>query len=175
MEGNEIFKILDLADLGFGNLEKGTDVGFNKEEIQKTSTEDLLALKKTVVAYLKSKKLKKRNGNFMDVYQRINDELKERKKIVIEEKESINSGFIKAEISQGSDDRHETTPSATSEEETKPLTFINRKHSMPFDVEIPSFFNDKNFNDKKQKLMKEKTPDKRAEEDKPIMKSLKGI
>ncbi len=71
--------MVDLDELAALNLEKGTDIGFDKKEIKNTSTEDLLTLRKSIVIYLKSKKLKKRNGNFMNVYQRISNELRDRK------------------------------------------------------------------------------------------------
>jgi len=62
-------------------FEKGTDIGFQMDEIKKTSTEDLMILRSSIVSYLKSKKLKKRNSNYMGVFLRINQELSLRKRI----------------------------------------------------------------------------------------------
>jgi hypothetical protein len=60
-------------------LKARTDIGFQIDEIKSTSTEDLINLRKSLLVYLNSKKLKKRNGNFAHVFKRISHELKERK------------------------------------------------------------------------------------------------
>jgi len=62
-------------------FEKGTDIGFQMDEIKNTATEDLLIIRSSVISYLKSKKLKKRNSNYMGVFLRINQELYLRRKI----------------------------------------------------------------------------------------------
>ena len=132
---------LELAGRSF---EKGSEVGFNKEEIIKTSTEDLLALRKSVLLYIKSKKLKKRNANFKDVYQRINQELNERKHLTKKEEESINQGFVKVVHTESR--RSMSTSELTSAKEDSLVEaqhFLKRKHSLAIEVEIPSFFNDK--------------------------------
>lgn len=100
----------------------------------------------------------------MEVYQRINDELKNRKLKQQEGKEDIE-GLLKVEIAPK---RKASTAdlASTSLEETyadKPL--LSRKTSMAFEVEIPSF-----FNDKKQKCEPLPAPvknDLKKEEDKP--------
>ena len=51
----------------------------DKNEIKKTSTEDLISLKKSITTYLKTKNLKKRNAYFILVSQNITEELKQRK------------------------------------------------------------------------------------------------
>ncbi len=50
------------------------------DEIKKTSTQDLMILRSSIIAYLRSKRLKKRNSNYMNVYVRMNYELNLRKK-----------------------------------------------------------------------------------------------
>ena len=73
---------MSLSANSFQNIkfDRNTFIGFDQTEINKTSTEDLLSLRKAVYGYLKSTKLKKRNGNFMEVFYRINNELKKRNK-----------------------------------------------------------------------------------------------
>jgi hypothetical protein len=143
------------SELAGRTFEKGTEVGFNKEEIKKTATEDLLALRKSVLAYLKSKKLKKRNANFMEVYQRINKELKERKILTLKEEESINQGFVKVIKSVRSQASATEADSPDDEEEQH---FLKRKHSMSISLEIPSFFNDKKHEVKIKMKREEEKP-----------------
>jgi hypothetical protein len=133
------------------SLEKGTDIGFDKKEVQKTRTEDLLMLRKSIVIYLKSKKLKKRNINFMEVYYRINEELKERKNSSYEEKKS--EGFVKADTAPKRKTSATILHSASlsnivnefEEKSSENSSFLKRKTSSAavLEVEIPSFFNDK--------------------------------
>lgn len=117
---------------------KGTDIGFDKDEIKKTSTEDLLTLRKSILVYLKSTKLKKRNANFMDAYQRINDELKERKETALR-KENCFYGYVKVELEQKTNSS--THDSCSNEDNTK-KSLLKRKTS-GIEIEIPSFLNDK--------------------------------
>jgi hypothetical protein len=157
-ESNSAYIKLVYSELAGRTFEKGTEVGFNKEEIKKTGTEDLLALRKSVLAYLKSKKLKKRNANFMEVYQRINQELKERKILTLKEEESINQGFVKV-IKSGRSQVSATEADSPNDEEGE--LFLKRKHSMTISLEIPSFFNDKkNQTESKMKKVEEKPVDK---------------
>jgi len=140
----EYYNFLELLEFTRKTLEKGTEVGFNKQEIKKTSTEDLLTLRKSILLYLKSKKLKKRNANFMDVYYRINEELKERKHISKKEEESVNSGFVKAEIaSQSKLNLNSESHLSNDDFVQESKIFLKRKHSMSLEVDIPSFLNDK--------------------------------
>lgn len=77
----------------------------------------------------------------MEVYQRINDELKERKNMSRKEEESKNLGFVKVIQSQWSSGSTSETYSETDQENR---AFLKRKHSMKIEIEIPAFFNDKN-------------------------------
>lgn len=62
------------------NLEtENTDIGYSKDEIKATSTEDLLTLRGAILSYLKSATLKRRNPNYLKVFKRINKELLKRK------------------------------------------------------------------------------------------------
>merc|ERR1711976_572817 len=120
--------------------------------IKKTSTEDLLTLRKSIILYLKSKKLKKRNGNFMDVYQRISAELKERKSGVVEDKTNLK-GYTKVEIEMDDENlRDQLSISAFNEGSTQ--SFLRRKTSS-IDIHIPSFLNDKK--QKKEEVQKTDT------------------
>lgn len=55
-----------------------TDIGYNNEELKATSLDDLLILKRAIYYYLKSPNLKKRNPNYLKLYKRIIEELRER-------------------------------------------------------------------------------------------------
>ncbi len=118
--------------------------------------------------YLKSKKLKKRNANFIEVYQRINSELKERKLIFQKEEVSVKEGFVKVDFSSRKTCISSDANSTFEKEEPKRKdSLIGRKHSMNFEVEIPSFLNDKKQNvetssEKNKKVVKTEEPDKPA-------------
>jgi hypothetical protein len=71
---------------------KNTDIGYNHEELAATSTEDLIVLRKAIYSYLKSPTLKKRNPNYLKLFQRLNEELKTRK---LTDKDKINMIFDK--------------------------------------------------------------------------------
>jgi hypothetical protein len=132
-----------------GDLEKGTEVGFDFNEIKLTTSEDLYNLRKSILLYLKSKKLKKRNGNFMEVFQRINLELRRRKS----GKNESDSDTI------STNEQSESTPKRSLSFKTsaslpkdcidfKDYTFLSRKSSSSSAVlDIPSF-----LQDKKQKI-----------------------
>jgi hypothetical protein len=100
-----------------------TNVGFEKEEIKNTSTEDLLNLKYSIAGYLKSKKLKKRNMKYMLVFQRITKELKLR-----------NGEYT---------DIADSTTNTSLPEEKRMLTRKTSRLNELSDLEIPSFLNDK--------------------------------
>jgi hypothetical protein len=72
-------------------FDRNSFIGFDKEEIEKSSTTDLLMIRKPVLEYLRSTKLKKRNANFMDVFKRINKELRARKILQIKDKKETTS------------------------------------------------------------------------------------
>jgi len=125
-------------------------------------------LRKSILMYLKSKKLKKRNANFLEVYQRINSELKERKMIFQKEEVSAKEGFVKVDFScrktRSSSDANSTFD---IEEPRRKDSLLGRKHSMNIQVEIPSFLNDKKQNVevhavKNKKVVKADEPDKPA-------------
>lgn len=144
-------------------FEKGTDIGFQMDEIKNTSTEDLLILRSSIISYLKSKKLKKRNANYMGVFLRINQELTLRKKIP---KFITTTDIIKnlpsREIGNTSQnyDVHKNLNCSSANaqklfdffeyEKNKNKAFekklLNRKFSQDshLEIDIPSFFNDKN-------------------------------
>lgn len=55
-----------------------TDIGYNNEELKATSTDDLIVLRRAIYSYLKSPNLKKRNPNYLKLFRRLNEELKNR-------------------------------------------------------------------------------------------------
>jgi hypothetical protein len=128
---------------------RGTDIGFNKAEIQDTSSEDLINLRKSILLYLKSKKLKKRNGKFADVFKRINEELRRRK--------SCSSDAETASQTSESCENKSIAPKRTASSsfsssisldniDFKDYTFLGRKQSSStsiLNLDIPNFLNDK--------------------------------
>jgi hypothetical protein len=91
----------------------------------------------------------------MEVYQRINDELRDRKLFFKKEEESLLMGYVKTtEINL-------LNPPGKSEGICGRNFFLNKKHSNSITVEIPNFFNDKNQNDKKEGEMR-KCEEKKA-------------
>lgn len=151
-------------------FEKGTDIGFQMEEIKNTSTEDLLIIRSSILSYLKSKKLKKRNANYMGVFFRINQELSLRKKIPkfitttdivknLPAKEARNNSENKQNFEAFGVSKNSTNFSSAKAqklfdffeyEKNKNNSFdkklLNRKVSQDshLEIDIPSFFNDKN-------------------------------
>lgn len=129
-------------------LINGTDIGFKQEEIRKTTTDDLLNLRTSILGYLKSKKLKKRNAKFMEVYIRINEELIHRK---THQDEVFPENDPRSFDFQGLPPKRSMSssiPSGTSLErldDLKEEKLLRRKSSMNsmWELEIPSFFHDK--------------------------------
>ena len=70
-----------------------TDIGYNQEELDATTTDDLLVLRRAIYSYMKSPTLKKRNPNYLKLFKRINEELKERK-VLEEEKTGKKSEIV---------------------------------------------------------------------------------
>jgi hypothetical protein len=102
-----------------------TNVGFEQDEIRKTSIEDLINLKYSIGGYLKSKKLKKRNMKYMLVYQRITQELKRRN----------DTGEYSSMMN--------STTNTLSLDDKRMLTRKTSRSMELTEVEIPSFLNDK--------------------------------
>lgn len=114
-----------------------------------------MLLKKAIVSYLQSKKLKKRNSSFIDVYKRINEELKSRKETkgdlknnsICEESENQIEAVTNTTI-PSTNPTSKTASFFTESEETseaKESCFLKRKFSSAsvLEVEIPSFLHDK--------------------------------
>jgi len=98
-------------------------VGFEYDELKSTETSDLIQLKSTVITYLKSTTQKFKNGEFYGLYKRILEELKIRNVICDKTSGILNDSF---------DDNKNF------------LLGRKRSHTESiFDLEIPSFFNDK--------------------------------
>ena len=55
---------------------KGSDVGFDIDEIKATPTEELKTIRRSIFEYLKSTKQKKRNANFKEAFLQLNDKEK---------------------------------------------------------------------------------------------------
>ena len=70
-----------------------TYIGYDKNEIAATPTEELIILKRAIYSYLKSPTLKNKNPNYLKVFKRMNEELKTRK-----DKDNYNNKEPKIEI-----------------------------------------------------------------------------
>jgi hypothetical protein len=126
----------------FGNrFVRNTFIGFDEKEIKQTSTEELFVIRKAVSGYLNSKKLKRRNANFKEVYRRINQELRsrgvtpKRSPFHLSTKKSKKMFVtIKSQPSTKSD-------SASSSDENSEKKILKRKTKLNF--KIPEFLNDR--------------------------------
>jgi len=108
-----------------------TCVGFETEELKKHSKIELNQLKLTVLKYFNSSQ-KFKNNEFLNLLKRINDELKLRHAL-IPDKDLYNLNF-------DYDDK----------KKTKFLGKKKRFEESIFEIDIPSFFNDININDKQK-------------------------
>ena len=75
-----------------------TDIGYNQEELDSTSSEDLFILRKAIYSYLKSPNLKKRNPNYLRLFKKINQELRIRKLIEDEKKNQFFKKVINKDL-----------------------------------------------------------------------------
>jgi len=138
-------------------FDRNTFIGFDQEEIEKTSTNELLMVRKHVYEYLKSTKLKKRNANFIEVFKRINKELRTRNILPAKQlkekrngKEIVFNLIKKTRCSTNTDSismRSDERSSSTVEKFKNSNKDIFLSHKNYLNIEIPNF-----FNDKKQKL-----------------------
>ncbi len=129
---------------------------------------------------MQSKKLKKRNSSFVEIYKRISDELKIRKGIPVK---TLQEEFEKEEIAYKSIlARSNVTSSKTvsffSENEEKAqeneIYFLKRKISSAsvLEVEIPSFLHDKK--NKKNQYEKVKIEFEKEEEKEDVKECFNG-
>ena len=139
---NKFFKI---------KFDRNSFIGFKQEEIDKTDTEDLIMIRRAVYGYLKSKKLKKRNANFRDVFFRITRELRKRKvpggrsklSKILENRISLEGGIFKTVKSTVSMQSTDSTSIITCETANNSPEENFIKKNFLGDFEIPDFFNDK--------------------------------
>ena len=107
----------------FNNFSNCNTIGFDSKELMEMCSEELLNLRISVINYLNCRKLKHRNSEFMNLFHRINNELKERK---------ICIRSVKAK---------EKKPTETSLK-TK---FLGKKFTFSdslFEIDFPTFLND---------------------------------
>ena len=64
------------------NFSSCNTIGFDSQELKEMYSEELLNLRVSVLNYLNCRRLKHRNSEFMNLFKRINHELKERKIII---------------------------------------------------------------------------------------------
>jgi hypothetical protein len=126
--------MFNLSETKFENFE---NIGLDDKTITRTPTSDLLILKKAITVYLKSKKNKRKCTSFLTVLKLISNELKFRESFSDEYKEL--KCCLMREISDGK------LPKTRKCSEEKSL--LGRKTSSKpsiHEIQIPSFFNDKN-------------------------------
>jgi hypothetical protein len=104
-----------------------TEVGFDEQELLSTKSEDLSNIKAALYSYLKSKKLKKRNANYKNLYSRVCKELKRREGKSIVKPLGLINGVAESFTSNFLGKK-------------KRIEKINNSLS---DLIVPSFFNDK--------------------------------
>lgn len=144
------------------NENKNTDIGYNQEEINATSTEDLIIIRKAIFAYLKSPNLKKRNPNYVKAFKRINEELKKRK-IKEEEKGSLKFESFSSKDKNGVDKKRENDYDnkyknlICKEFKEKRYSYLNtemlkrkRANAVDDSLNIPAFLQDKLSKEKKK-------------------------
>jgi hypothetical protein len=107
-----------------------TFIGFDQNEIEKTSDEDLILIRKDIYSYLTNPKLKKRNSNFKTVFYRINKELSKRKR----EKVIKNSNNEKIDNDSDFSQKSQTSNKLS-----------NSIIPFKFNIQIPEFLNDKDI------------------------------
>jgi hypothetical protein len=110
------------------NFYTNTFVGFDDKEIEKTSDEDLILMRKDIYLYLTNRRLKKRNSNFKNVFYRINKELKMRKSNKLMNTAQTQKMKYGMELSKKSD---------IFKNSSCPVIPLN------LDVKIPNFLNDR--------------------------------
>lgn len=143
------------------NFNHNTFVGYDLEEISKTTSDDLLMLRRAIYGYLSSDKLKKRNKNFITVYNNINKELVNRNvlKHSVKISKNVNSFFNTTKMTkkiEGLSDKNK----AKHDEKDEKIKIKNtsnddkllkkKRSSTPKNknyFSIPDFFNDKSNKD----------------------------
>ena len=107
------------------NFSNNNTIGFDTKECKEMCSEELLNLRISVLNYLNCKTLKHRNSEFMNLFHRINQELKERKITI-----------------------HSTkTKEKKTNENSQKIKFLGKKFTFSdslFEIDFPSFLNDKN-------------------------------
>merc|ERR1711957_494794 len=120
-----------------------TDIGYNQEELDATTTDDLLVLRRAIYSYMKSPTLKKRNPNYLKLFKRINEELKERK--VLEEEKTGKKSEIGNKFLFDGQDKIKFFQKTLKEKENKDLLKLKRKNDIQKkpNLSIPEFLQDK--------------------------------
>jgi hypothetical protein len=99
-------------------------------------------LRKSVLLYIKSKKLKKRNGNFIKVFKRINHELKKRKNSCSSTLSSSSLDCSRSNI-KFSKTNSELSSKSLEDIDFKNYQFLGQKTYHFSHYKIPDFLNDK--------------------------------
>jgi len=121
------------SDIPKINFVTKTFVGFDQQEIEKSSNEDLLYIRYVIDSYLKNPNLKKRNIDFKKVFYRIEKELKLRRKNELENKINIKTDNQSLETDESS--------SEISNSQNLLQSCVFNEFS---GIQIPDFLNDKN-------------------------------
>jgi hypothetical protein len=129
---------------------RNTFIGFDEKEIKQTSTEELFIIRKAVSGYLSSKKLKRRNANFKEVYGRINQELRSRGVIPKRAPLHLTTKKTKKMFATIKSQPSTKSVSASSSDENFEKKFLGKKSKIDF--QIPEFLQDKI--DQKFEIMK---------------------
>lgn len=150
---------------------KPNGAGMSDEEIKSLPLEELVCLKSSITNYLKCRKLKNRNNEFLNLYMRINKEISSRgaagviiKKQIFETK--VDKSPLVAKKTQSSSNI--TANNLLAEDNvSKKNGFLKRKFSFSqslHDIIFPSFLNDKSKLAALEQSSKEKVGKEKQEE-----------
>jgi len=134
-----------------------TDIGYNQEELDAQTTDDLLVLRRAIFAYLKSPTLKKRNPNYLKLFKRINVEIKKRKILEdekLDKKSEIGNKFLFGSFDSDTSDRLKFLQKNFNKEKENKIDLLKLKRKNDLqninlqkkqnNLSIPDFLQDKN-------------------------------
>lgn len=110
---------------------RNTFIGYGQKEVEYMSTQDLMAVRTAIDEYLHTKRLKVRNANYLEAFNRINEELQRRS-------DPISELWNEA--------RSLTTENSSDDTSSTQLIGKKSRRKTPFkrlEINVPSFLNDK--------------------------------
>ena len=163
-------------------IKQPSGAGMPEEEIKNMQLEELVNLKNSISNYLKCRKLKNRNIEFLVLYTKINKEINTRNNSVGSVKKQIFETKVERNLTSSKNfsclSSKLDSSSIVNEEQNikKPSTFLKRKFSFSeslLDLVFPSFLNDKSNQIPIEKQLEENSQvsSEYFEDEKPSKKS----